>query len=459
MIEILLVLVSVGLVVACGTFVAAEFSFVTVDRASVDRAAAEGDGRAVGVRAALRTLSTQLSAAQLGITLTNLVIGYLAEPAVASLLDGPLEAIGISGNAVRGISLAVAFILANAVTMIFGELVPKNLAIAHPLETARAVQGFQRGFTRVCGPLVRGANGLANLILHRIGIEPQEELASARSPEELGSLVRRSGDEGTLERETAELLAKSLEFGERRADDVMVPRVRVEALAPDQPVAAVVEATNESGRSRFPVIAEGSEEVEGIVHIKHAVAVPWERRGEVPIGEVMAEPVLVPTTIELDPLLAELRKVGLQIAVVVDEFGGFDGIVTLEDLIEEIVGEVVDEHDEEDPPVQPIGEGAWGLSGLLRPDEIGDQTGIELPEDEDYETVAGLIGLKLGRVPGQGDTVRVSATREADTDVEAEPVASREPVNVNLTVLRMDGLRVDRVRMDVGPLEPGEEKA
>ncbi|MCB0827400.1 MAG: HlyC/CorC family transporter [Solirubrobacterales bacterium] len=456
MIEILLVLISVGLVVACGAFVAAEFSFVTVDRATVDRAAEQGDRGAAGVKAAIHTLSTQLSAAQVGITLTNLVIGFLAEPAIASLLDGPLEAVGISGNATSGISLVVAFILANAATMIYGELVPKNLAIAHPMGTARAVQGFQRGFTRVCGPLVRGANGLANLILHRIGIEPQEELASARSPEELESLVRRSGKKGTLERETAELLAKSLEFGEHRADDVMVPRVRVETLAPDDPVSAVVEATKRTGRSRFPVIEEGSEEVEGIVHVKHAVAVPHGRRDQVPVSDVMADPVLVPTSIELDPLLTELRKVGLQVAVVVDEFGGFDGIVTLEDLIEEIVGEVVDEHDEEDPPVRTIGTGIWGLSGLLRPDEIADETGIELPEDEDYETVAGLIGMELGRVPGQGDAIRIGAIREADFDPDEEPVAAREPVNVDLTVLKMDGLRVDRVRMDVWPVEEEE---
>ncbi|MBK5110294.1 MAG: HlyC/CorC family transporter [Thermoleophilia bacterium] len=451
MIEILLVLVSVALVLACGAFVAAEFSFVTVDRVSVDRAAEKGDRRAAGVKAGLRTLSTQLSAAQLGITLTNLVIGFLAEPAVASLIDGPLESIGISGNAARGVSLVVAFILANAATMIFGELVPKNLAIAHPLETARRVQGFQRGFARACGPLVRGANGAANLILHRIGIEPQEELASARSPEELGSLVRRSGEKGTLERETAELLAKSLEFGERRADDVMVPRVRVETLAPEQPVAAVVEAAKGNGHSRFPVIAEGSEQVDGIIHLKHAVAVPYHRRGEVPIRDVMADPVLVPTSIELDPLLADLRKVGLQIAIVVDEFGGFDGIVTLEDLIEEIVGEVVDEHDREDPPVRSIGNDIWGLSGLLRPDEIADETGIDLPEDEDYETVAGLIGLELGRVPGQGDSIQIDAVRPGG------PGEENRPVEVELTVQRMDGLRVDRVRMDVRPVEAGEE--
>lgn len=451
MIELLLVLVSVALVVACGAFVAAEFAFVTVDRSRVDREAEEGDRRARGVRAGLRSLSTQLSAAQVGITVTNLIIGFLAQPSVAALIEGPLESVGVAEGAVSGVALAVAFILANGVTMIFGELVPKNLAIANPMGTAKAVQGFQRAFTTIIHPLVRLTNGTANWILRRFGIEPQEELASARSPEELGSLVRRSAAKGTLEVPTAELLEKSLEFGEHRADDVMTPRVRVKTLTPDQPVMAVIEAARAGGFSRFPITSEGSEIVEGIVHVKHAVAVPHEERGEVSIREVMADPVLVPSTMELDPLLAELRKVGLQIAVVVDEFGSFDGIVTLEDLIEEIVGEVRDEHDRQEDPIREIATGIWTLSGLLRPDEVEDHTGVLLPEDEDYETVAGLIGFELGRVPGRGDSVEVEATGE-----------DRESLTAELTVLRMDGLRVDRVRFEVTKREPDtkeEERA
>jgi CBS domain containing-hemolysin-like protein len=447
MIELLLVLISVALVVVCGAFVAAEFSFVTVDRSRVEREAEEGDRRARGVREGLRSLSTQLSAAQVGITVTNLIIGFLAQPSVAALIEGPLMSLGVSDGAVSGVALTIAFILANAATMIFGELVPKNLAIANAMGTAKAVQGFQRRFTRVIHPLVRGTNGIANWILRRLGIEPQEELASARSPEELGSLVRRSAEKGTLEEPTAELLEKSLEFGELRADDVMTPRVRVKTLAPDKPVMAVIEAARAGGYSRFPVISEGSEIVEGIVHVKHAVAVPHEERGEVTIREVMADPVLVPSTIELDPLLAELRKVGLQIAVVVDEFGSFDGIVTLEDLIEEIVGEVRDEHDRDEDPIREIGKGVWAVSGLLRPDEIEDQIGVLLPENEDYETVAGLIGFELGRVPGRGDSVRVEAVGE-----------NKERLLVDLYVLRMDGLRVDRVRLVVSKPLPDEEE-
>jgi len=448
MIEVLLVCVSLALVVACGAFVAAEFSFVTVDRSRVEREAEAGDRHARGIRQALKSLSTQLSAAQVGITVTNLVIGFLAQPSVAALIEGPLGSLGVSERAVAGVSLAIAFVLANGITMIFGELVPKNLAIANAMGTAKAVQGFQRGFTRVIGPLVRITNGIANWLLRLVGIEPREELASARSPEELASLVRRSAAQGTLEGPTAELLEKSLEFGELRADDVMTPRVKVQTLTPDQPVIAVVEAARAGGYSRFPVLSEGSEIVEGIVHVKHAVAVPHEERGEIPIREVMADPVLVPSTIELDPLLAELRKVGLQIAIVVDEFGSFDGIVTLEDLVEEIVGEVRDEHDRDEIPLREVAGNIWTISGLLRPDEVEDQTGVMLPENEDYETVAGLIGFELGRMPGRGDSVQVQATGE-----------EKKPLLADLTVLRMDGLRVDRVRLVVSQPETGDEPA
>jgi len=440
-IELLLLLVSLLLIAACGAFVAAEFSFVTVDRSAVDREVRRGDRRAAGVESALGRLSTHLSSAQIGITVTNLIIGFLAEPSISRLIDGPLESIGVSSGAAPGVSVAIGFVIANGLTMVFGELVPKNLAIARPLAVARAVQGFQRIFTRVIHPMVTLSNETANRVLIRLGTEPQEELASARSPEELGSLVRRSALQGTLAAPTAELLEKSLEFGERRADDVMTPRVRVTTVGPDEPVSQVIALARESGRSRFPVLADGSEPIEGVVHIKHAVEVPHERRGEVKVREIMVDPVLVPSTLELDPLLAELRKTGLQLAVVVDEFGSFDGIVTLEDLVEEIVGEVRDEHDrEEKAPVLEIGVDMWRVSGLVRPDELADQTGVELPEDEDYETIAGLIGFYLGRVPGRNDLVTVDATDAGGRRRVAE-----------LTVLRMDGLRVDLVRLELAP--------
>jgi CBS domain containing-hemolysin-like protein len=426
-IELLLILLALLLVVACGAFVAAEFAFVAVDRASAERAADAGDARAQGVVAALHSLSTQLSAAQLGITLTNLLIGYMAEPSIARLVDAPLASIGFSESAADGVALVIALVLATGVTMVFGELVPKNLAIARPLATARAVQGFQRRFTHATAIVVRSFNGTANALLRRLGIEPQEELASARSPDELASLVRRSAQQGTLEPATATLLQRSLTFGERRAADVMTPRVSVQTIRADAAVLEVLRRARATGRSRFPVLAAESGEVVGAVHVKHAMAVPNERRGAVAVAAVMMDPVLVPSSVELDPLLAMLRAGGLQMGVVVDEWGNFDGIVTLEDLIEEIVGDVRDEHDPRDDSIRRVGEDVWNVSGLLRPDEVAARIGVELPEDEEYETLGGLVGLRLERLPGAGDTVDVDGVR--------------------LTVLGMDGYRVDRIRL------------
>lgn len=447
MIELLLIVVAIALVGACGAFVAAEFAFVTIDRATVDRAVESGDAKARGVQLALRTLSTQLSGAQLGITVTNLLIGFLSRPAIAQLIDGPLESLGVPAGGVDGLALTIALVLSTAFTMVLGELVPKNLAIARPLPTARAVQGYMRTFTRVNHRLIRWFNEVANAILRRIGIEPQEELASARSAEELTSLVRRSAEQGTLELETAALLQRSLAFGDRRADDVMTPRVRMRSLEDDEPVIKVIEAARATGFSRFPVVGDSTDEVVGIVHVKHAVSVPHERRGEVPIREVMARPVLVPSSIELDPLLAILREGGLQIAIVVDEFGGVDGIVTLEDVVEEIVGEVVDEHDRRDMSARRRPDGSWVLSGLLRPDEASRATGVLLPEDEEYETIGGLIQDELSRMPAVGDEVELD-TRDLDG----------RTCTVTLTVVRLDGLRVDRVLFESECVDPDDEE-
>jgi len=440
LIEVLLLAVSALLILACGAFVAAEFSLVTVDRSKVEREAQKGDRKARGVLVSLKSMSTQLSAAQVGITVTNLAIGFMAEPSIARLIDEPLESIGVPASAVSGVALTVALVLVTGLTMIFGELVPKNLAIARPLATARSIQGFQRGFTATTAILIRVSNGTANALLRRMGVEPQEELASARAPEELASLARRSAQQGTLEMTTATLLERSIAFGEQRAEEVMTPRGRMFSVADTDPVLRVVELARETGHSRFPVM--DGDRVEGMVHLKHAVAVPHAERASVPVTKIMVPPALVPSSLDLDALLETLRRGGLQMAMVVDEFGNVDGIVTAEDLIEEIVGEVHDEHDSPEEPARREGKDAWSLSGLVRPDEVVDQVGVVLPEDEDYETLGGLIATKLGRVPEQGDAVEL----EVGDDEGGRRL-------VTLTVVAMDDLRVDRVRLTHRPIE------
>lgn len=450
--ELLLVGLGLLLVLGCSVFVAAEFAFVSVDRAEVERAAESGDAGAAGVRTALGSLSTQLSGAQVGITATNLGIGYLAEPSMAALLRGPLQTLGLPTNSVHGVALGAALVLATGVTMLFGELVPKNLAIAEPLRTARAVQAPQRGFTAAMRPFIAILNGSANALLRAVGVQPQEELASAREPRELASLARRSAEAGALDPKIAKLLDGALRFTGRTAADVLTPRVRMHTVTADDPVSVVVERCRATGFSRFPVIGADRDDVIGLVHLKHAVGVAPDERAETPVRQVMEAPVFLPESLALDALLDTLRGEGLQIAVIVDEYGGTAGLVTLEDLVEEIVGEVVDEHDARHPRVRES-DGEWSVPGLLRPDEVTTVTGHPLPEDPSYDTVGGLVTHALGRVPSTGDEVAVG--------------------DVTLVVDRMDTRRVDRIvlrparpapgavgatRMDAERLEPSERR-
>lgn len=447
---VLLLVASLLLVAACGAFVAAEFSLVTVDRAAIERAAADGDRRSTGVLAALRSLSTQLSGVQLAITVTNLAIGYLAEPAIATLLEPVLARFGLGAATVTGVAVTLALVLATGLTVVFGELVPKNLAVAAPLATARAVQGLSRGFARAAKPAITALNGTANVVLRLLGIEPQEELASARSPEELASLVTRSADEGVLESGTARMVRRALTLGDRDTAEVMTPRVRVYTVAADAPVTEVVELARRTGRSRFPVVGTSLDDVLGVVSIRQVVAVPRVQRPTTPVRSVMVAPLLVPGTVPVDDLLARLRGSRLQLAVVVDEFGGMDGIATLEDAVEEIVGDVVDEHDRSSPQAVRRADGDWSLAGLLRPDEVSDLTGLLLPESDHAETLAGLVVAALGRIPEVGDTatLRLQPVVVLDDDADVEAAL---PVDATATVTAMDRRRVDRVRLVVQP--------
>ncbi|WP_205857199.1 hemolysin family protein, partial [Phytoactinopolyspora endophytica] len=406
------------LIGANAVFVAAEFSFVTVDRATVERRSGSGDHRDRNLLQGLRSLSTQLSSAQLGITVTSLLVGWLAEPSLATLLRGPLGSIGLPDAGITGVSVALALVVATGTQMIFGELVPKNWAIAEPLRVGRAVGGAQRAFTTGAGPLIRFLNGSANRILRMIGVEPTEELASARSPQELASLVSRSAREGTLDPSAADLVARSISFGDRTAADAMTPRPRVRFISADRPVSEVLQKAASTGHARFPVAGENVDEVVGAVHFKHALAVPLAQREHRLVSDVMADVASVPGTMELDPLLAMLRSPGLQMAVVVDEYGGTAGIVTLEDLVEEIVGEIADEQDRPVRTHVQYGDGAWVLSGLLRPDEVARRIGLDLPGSQFYDSLGGFVIEQLGRIPEVGDVVTVSALDQRQPDAD-----------------------------------------
>jgi magnesium and cobalt exporter, CNNM family len=272
-----------------------------------------------------------------------------------------------------------------------------------------------------------------------MGITPQEELSSARTPQELASLVRRSAEQGTLEAGTARMLTRTLDFGDRTAVDVMTPRVRCSGIERTAKAEDVIRLARQTGHSRFPVIGDDWDDVDGLVHVKKAIAVPHERRPDVPVSALMVPPVMVPETIRLDPLLLQLRAAGLQMVVVVDEYGGTSGVVTLEDVVEEIVGEVSDEHDRSQQDWNQMADGSWLLPGLWRPDQVRDQLGAVVPDGPTYETVGGFVMAVLGRIPVVGDEVAVPGWA--------------------VRVARMDGRRVDRLRFIPVPDEAAHEPA
>ncbi|MFB7620120.1 hemolysin family protein [Kitasatospora sp. NPDC056181] len=427
MTEVLLLLLALVLTAACAVFVAAEFSLTTVERGAVERAAERGERGAATVLKAVGRLTFQLSGAQLGITITSLVIGMIAQPSVAALLRGPLEAVGLPHGAAASLSVVLGVLLSTVVLMVAGELVPKNWAISRPLAVAKAVAGPQYWFSAAFSPFIGHLNNTANRVVRRLGLEPAEHLASARTPQELVALARHSARAGALEPDTAELFVRSLNLRELTAENVMTPRVDVRALEEHATAADVANLTRATGLSRFPVYRDNLDHVVGAVHIKDALTVPAGQRHLHPVSELMTEPLLVPETLTVDRLLDRLR--GEQtMAVVIDEYGGTAGIATLEDIVEEVVGEVVDEHDPAGPAdLVDLGEGPdgrhrWDADGITRTDQLD---AIGLPGTEGpYETLAGLIAERLGRIPVPGDTVDVDGWT-LDVTAVAHHVAER----------------------------------
>jgi CBS domain containing-hemolysin-like protein len=396
----------VALTGANAFFVVAEFGLVTVDRAEIDRRADAGDRRAGSVRRALRQLSFQLAGAQLGITIAALLTGYLAEPALARLVEPALRP--VAGNATTSMGHLVALAVATLFSMLFGELVPKNAALARPLPSVLWAAGPMRAFTMITGWMVRLLNNSANWLVRGIGVEPQEELAMARSPEELGLLAAISARAGALPTETAMLLQRTIRFGDKRAAEAMTPRVDVIALRAEATVADLISAVRETGHSRFPLYVDTLDQITGVVTVTDALGVPLPDRASTTVGAVAREPVYVPESLDLDGVLDALHAGGADLAIVVDEYGGTDGVVTIEDLAEELVGEIADEFDvAETPSVEltaPSGEHAFLVDGVLRSDELAEQTGFRLPEGP-YETLAGYLMAQLGHIPVPGETV------------------------------------------------------
>lgn len=416
---------AVLLTIGTGLFVASEFALVNTDRTELESLAEKGDrGLKLPLRAIKRT-STHLSAAQLGITLTTLLTGFLAEPAISKLLSPWFTSLGLQGDLKTVLSTITALLLATLFSFLFGELVPKNMALAVPVKTLKTIIWFQLLFTWVFYYLILLLNNNGNFFVRKFGVEPKEELSGARSAEELASLVLRSASLGSMEQDTANLLSRTLRLGELNASDVMTPRPKMNILERDDTAQDVVLSAIASGHSRFPIQGEDIDDIIGVVHLKQAIAVPLDKRSQVPVTALLQDVVKVPETMSLDSLAVALRGKGLQLAIVLDEYGGTSGVVTLEDVIEELIGELDDEHDRVVGVVTVAKGNEVSFSGLKRPDELV-EFGIEIPEGEDYDTVSGFVMSELGRIPQLGDTVTMNTGY--------------------LEVIRMDGRRIDRLR-------------
>jgi CBS domain containing-hemolysin-like protein len=429
------VALALGVVLTLGTglFVASEFSLINLDRAELEARRAKGErGLSNSIRALAKT-STHLSGAQLGITITTMLTGFLFEPALSALLKPTLAGFGLGETSQSTLALILGMLLATVFSTLVGELVPKKLALTLPLKVNQFVVLFQLSFTWLFGWMIVALNATGNAIVRMFGIEPKEELSSSRTAEELASLVRRSALLGALDAQTATLLTKTLALSQLVAADVMTPRTRMHSVEASASTQSVIELCNRTGHSRFPVTDGSSDEVIGVVHVKQAASVPREKRLEVPASALMVEPLRVPETMRLETLMVDLRSRGLQMAIVIDEYGGTAGIATLEDLVEELVGELADEHDRARSGVTRGANSSVLFPGMIRPDELQEMA-IDVPDQATYETVAGFIMSALGRIPAVGDEVQIS--------------------NGCLRVERMDGRRVDRVRFT--PLEEVE---
>jgi CBS domain containing-hemolysin-like protein len=422
----------VVLLAANGFFVAAEFALLASRRSRIEQLAAGGDRRARHALAGIRELSLMLAAAQLGITICSLLLGAVAEPAIAHVVEAALGGIvDLPDSVVRAIGFTVALSIVVFLHMVVGEMAPKSWAISHPESSAVALAGPFRGFALVFRPVIRLLNIIANGLVRLAGVQPQDELAMAHSPADLLLLLEESASQGDIAADEHRLLARSLELSGLDAAAVMTPRRHVVAVGADQPATEIAAAVRASGRSRVLVHEGDLDRVVGLVHAKDVLLLDPTARSTTSARDLMRPVAVTHENRLIEDLLVEMRTGRQHLAVVVDEHGVVGGVVTLEDVVEELIGDFEDETDRRDRRCRRLGDGSYSLVGHLRPDELAERTGIALP-DGDWETVAGFVIATLERIPNEGDTITIPG--------------------VVFTVTRVDGYAVAEVNMRAGPL-------
>jgi CBS domain containing-hemolysin-like protein len=412
----------VVLVLANAFFVAAEFALVGARRTRLDEMARGGDGKARLARRAVQSLDRYISATQLGITLASLGLGWIGEPALAGLIGGAFAWLPapLSAIATHGVASAVAFIIITFLHIILGELVPKALALLYPEEVSRWVAAPLIGFAWVMRWPIALLNGTANRLLRLMGISPPGEHERLHSPEEIRMLVEQSTEGGSMLKEDARLLEGVFEFSEKTAQEVMTPRTQMIALESSMSVEDAADEVAVARRSRYPVYTESLDEIVGVVHAKDILTALRARPHET-IRAVMRPPLFVPGTREVEDVLADMKRLKTHLAVVLDEYGGTAGLVTMEDLLEEIVGPIYDEYDPQDRA--GAGDSAARLDGALPITEFNSKFDASL-DDTDYTTLGGYVFGQLGRLPRPGDRVTVGPHTFEVTEMDGRRVKS-----------------------------------
>ena len=419
------------IIAANGYFVAQEFAYMSVDRNRLAAAARDGDAAAERALKVTKRTSFMLSGAQLGITVTGLLVGYVAEPMVGSALGTLLGGAGVSETVSILVGTVGVLAVATVVQMLFGELYPKNLAIANAEPMARWMARSTLIYLAVFGWLITFFDKSANLLLRAVRIEPIHDLDTSATADDLERIVADSRDSGDLPLELSMLLDRILDFPDQDVEHAMVPRGRVDTVPPDTSVAGA-RALMAQAHTRYPVIDAEGQPV-GVVQLGDILRLPVD--SDLLVTEVMRRPVIVPTLMPLPAAVTELTQAGEQLACVVDEYGGFAGVLTMEDLAEELLGEITDEHDAE-VPEQIVGgeDGRWLMDGDVHVDEVERALGHRLPEG-DFETIAGLLIAETGDLPEVGQVVTVELPQDPSELVSDEPV---------LHSLRVEVLAVER---------------
>lgn len=437
------VLVVLAITAVTAYFVAQEFAYMAVDRATLAARAEAGDAAAGRALSVTRRTSFMLSGAQLGITVTGLLVGYVAEPLIGESLGALLGGVGVPTAVGIGIGAVLALLFSTVVQMLFGELFPKNLAIARPEPVARRLAGSTVAYLTVLGWLIRVFDQASNLLLRALRIEPVHDVDHAATARDLEHIVEESRESGDLPAELSMLVDRILDFPDRDVEHAMIPRPRVGTVETTTTLGEL-RALMASGHSRYPVLDTASGDVVGVVHLADLLATSEADTARV--TAIARDCLVVSTFTRLPDALRQLADSHNQLACVIDEYGGFAGVVTLEDLAEELVGEITDEHDDADLGYVPVeGDGVWEMAGDVHVDEVERALGVDLPRGH-YETVAGLVIAAAGTLPEPGDTLIVELPPDPGDLVLADDPAPR---TVHVEVLAVERHVPSRVRLEL----------